>query len=548
MSVSANDIQLCMINPNNGKRMSDVKNLNFFTGQDIKVTLHSTEPWNWTTSGLMKFNVFHKDFGHAHVNEDKKPIKLQGSFYQFSEDHLVFQFGFVPIKSGIYKIVAKFDDMPVSNSPMMIEVHSESCSPLLDMSSVFDEVSLDDNRNFVVSDQFQDAEDDQDHIKRKDKLLKLQKAYESIKSIEVNHDKTNLKNVKDTRKLDDLTEKETRKRIVPFISERHDFVQDITTSYSSRSSTELSISKPLNKMSQSSGLTSLISNMSPNSFTDVKEWRQVFSIPRSGHAGMGIPIGICLLPNGKFVVSSKRAGSAVKMYNQDDGKFLKELTCNRSDFDQPSDMATLKNGDFAIRDESKVMIFNSSGNFLRTVWESKGVLRSYGLAVDKNNQLVCMIEGRLSAYLQFCDPEDPKKRLQSIDLENVIGLNKRRSSCRFLTYKNDKFYVTDLGRDKVYVVNAENGDVKEFGESGDGHGQFNDPAGVVVDDQGNMIVADSKNHRLCVFNSKRKFLGELKLSPPVRRPSSLLFDSENGFLYVLCLHGALSVVKYAPIC
>ena len=188
---------------------------------------------------------------------------------------------------------------------------------------------------------------------------------------------------------------------------------------------------------------------------------QVFSIPRTGHAGMGIPIGICLLPNGKFVVSSKRAGSAVKMYNQDDGKFLKELTCNRSDFDQPSDMATLKNGDFAIRDESKVMIFNGSGNFLRTVWESKGVLRSYGLAVDKNNKLVCMIEGRLSAYLQFCDPEDPKKRLQSIDLENVIGLNKRRSSCRFLTYKNDKFYVTDLGRDKVYVVNAENGDVKE---------------------------------------------------------------------------------------
>jgi len=546
MSVSANNIQLLVIDPNNGKQKSDVKNLNFFTGQDIKFTLHSTEPWNRTTSGLMKFNVFNKEFGH--INEDKKPIKLQGSFYKFSEDHLVFQFGFVPNKSGNYKIVAKFDGMPVSNSPMMIEVHSDSF-PLLDMSSVFDEISLDDNHNSIVSDQFQDAENEQeDHIKRKEKLLKLQKAYESIKSIEVSHDKTNLKNVKDTRKFDDLTEKDPRKRIVPLINERHDFVQDVTTSYSSRSSTELSISKPLNKMSQSSGLTSLISNMPPNSFTDVKEWRQVFSIPRSGHAGMGIPIGICLLPNGKFVVSSKRAGSAVKMYNQDDGKFLKELTCNRSDFDQPSDMATLKNGDFAIRDESKVMIFNSSGNFLRTVWESKGVLRSYGLAVDKNNKLVCMIEGRLSAYLQFCDPEDPKKRLQSIDLENVIGLNKRRSSCRFLTYKNDKFYVTDLGRDKVYVVNAENGDVKEFGESGDGHGQFNDPAGVVVDDQGNMIVADSKNHRLCVFNSKRKFLGELKLSPPVRRPSSLLFDSENGFLYVLCLHGALSVVKYAPIC
>ena len=41
MSVSANNIQLLVIDPNNGKQKSDVKNLNFFTGQDIKFIMNT---------------------------------------------------------------------------------------------------------------------------------------------------------------------------------------------------------------------------------------------------------------------------------------------------------------------------------------------------------------------------------------------------------------------------------------------------------------------------------------------------------------------------
>jgi len=531
MSLSADHIKL-LVNVPDDQLMSDLTNL-VPVGQDVKVTLNSSLPWTRSISNMMKFNVFHNDSGQEH---NDKPICLQDSSYNLSDDHLTFQFGFDAAKSGIYTIVAKFDNKNVTNSPMMIKVCSEQYPSLLDMSSVLDEISHDDNGNSVVTDQFKDAESDQDRIQKNEKLMKLRRAYESVKSIGVSSEEIWKKEV--PKKIDNTNESRTIRRI-PGIKERLDHGQDVSPNYSS--SRKLSVPKPLHEMSQASGSPN-ISFDPPKSFTDVKGWKEVFSIPRPG---LGCPIGICLLLNGKFVVSSKRE-SVVKMYNQDDGKFVKELTCNRSDFEQPSDMVALRNGDFAIREESKVMIFNSSGNFLRTVWESKGVLRSYGLAVDKNNKLVCMIESRVKAYLQFIDPEDPKKRIASIDLEDVIGKHKRGSLCRFLTYKDEKLYVTDLGRDKVYVVYV-NGDVKEFGESGEGPGQFSDPAGLVVDNQGNMIVADSKNHRLSLFNSKLKWLKDVKLSPQVNRPSSLLFDSGNGFLYVLCLHGNKSVIKYAPI-
>merc|ERR1719348_1110775 len=142
----------------------------------------------------MKFNVFHNDSGSGQEHNDK-PICLQDSSYNLSDDHLTFQFGFVAAKSGIYTIVAKFDNKNVTNSPMMIKVCSEQYSSLLDMSSVLDEISHDDNGISVVTDQFKDAESDQDRIQKNEKLMKLRRAYESVKSIGVSSEEIWMKEV-----------------------------------------------------------------------------------------------------------------------------------------------------------------------------------------------------------------------------------------------------------------------------------------------------------------------------------------------------------------
>ena len=53
--------------------------------------------------------------------------------------------------------------------------------------------------------------------------------------------------------------------------------------------------------------------------------------------------------------------------------------------------------------------------------------------------------------------------------------------------------------------------LKVFGGSGTGPGQFWDPAGLAVDDVGNMLVADSRNHRLQLIGQDRKWIRNVKV-------------------------------------
>ena len=52
-----------------------------------------------------------------------------------------------------------------------------------------------------------------------------------------------------------------------------------------------------------------------------------------------------------------------------------------------------------------------------------------------------------------------------------------------------------------------------FGSRGNKEGEFRDPAGLVVDDMGTMMVVDSRNHRLQLVENELAFVGLVKVSP-----------------------------------
>ena len=91
--------------------------------------------------------------------------------------------------------------------------------------------------------------------------------------------------------------------------------------------------------------------------------------------------------------------------------------------------------------------------------------------------------------------------------EDVIP-DKSKSRCRFLHCLNGKrVHIVDLGLDCVYVLSLKETVVRSFGSTGKKNGQFSDPAGLVSDQFGNTIIADSRNHRLQVksyFTRRRK--------------------------------------------
>jgi len=254
------------------------------------------------------------------------------------------------------------------------------------------------------------------------------------------------------------------------------------------------------------------------------------------------PIGMCLLQNRNIVVSSTY-DDKVRMFSSN-GQFLSLISVPKAPFTRPTDMVTLHSGQFVVRDDNKVIIFNPEGKFLRTLWQDKGQVKCYGLAQDKEGRVITIMETRnpKKTDLLFFDLGSGEL-VRKIEMEDIIS-DKARSKCRFLTYQLDKLYITDLGLDCVYILDPATISVKVFGVSGSGDGQFSDPAGLVVDRVGNIVVADSRNHRLCVYSQEGKFLCKVKLTPEARRPSGVVLDAENRELYVLNLHGREAMTKY----
>ena len=118
--------------------------------------------------------------------------------------------------------------------------------------------------------------------------------------------------------------------------------------------------------------------------------------------------------------------------------------------------------------------------------------------------------------------------------------NCRKSSCKFLGYNPAKeaLLIGDLGADLVYSYSVKKTTVRIIGRgSGSDWGQFNDPAGIITDDFGNVIVADSKNHRCQMFAKNRNFSAKLDFDRKIRRPSAVAVDHCDGnvFIYVLSL-------------
>ena len=71
-----------------------------------------------------------------------------------------------------------------------------------------------------------------------------------------------------------------------------------------------------------------------------------------------------------------------------------------------------------------------------------------------------------------------------------------------------------------------------FGGRGKSSGEFRDPTGIEVDGAGNMVVVDSRNHRLQVINSELEFVGFVASNNQFSRPMGIYFDFETRDLLV----------------
>jgi len=279
-----------------------------------------------------------------------------------------------------------------------------------------------------------------------------------------------------------------------------------------------------------------------------------------GNATLTCPIGLCILNNKNIAVASTFTDQ-VKIFSNS-GTFIKIVTPDVP-FNHPSDMLTLRSGEFAVRDDANIQFFTMKGKYVRSL-DTTYINKCYGMAEIEEGLIVTINENKGRAWRKGKVPDQNKleegtgmgetdllffnvetgQLVKRMEMAGII-LDKQRSKCRFLTTWQEKLLITDLGMDCIYTLDLATKGVAVCGKSGRGPGCFSDPAGLVVDRQGNWLVADSRNHRLCVYTGQGEWVGEVRLKPGAKRPSALAMDRDTGDVYLLNLQGKWALVRYS---
>lgn len=106
----------------------------------------------------------------------------------------------------------------------------------------------------------------------------------------------------------------------------------------------------------------------------------------------------------------------------------------------------------------------------------------------------------------------PSYSYQLIELVREIGDAGKRPAQRLLSEPRavalggDRIYIADTEANRVIVLDEEGKTLLTWGTKGPEPGQFRSPAGIAVDDQGDVYVADGGNSRIQVFSGTGTFL------------------------------------------
>ena len=90
---------------------------------------------------------------------------------------------------------------------------------------------------------------------------------------------------------------------------------------------------------------------------------------------------------------------------------------------------------------------------------------------------------------------------------------------------------------RISVFSPSGEKLRSFGTHGSGQGQFCNPCGITVDDEGNILVVDRENHHIQKFTAEGQFLaavgtkgkGQLQFS----YPTEVAFNTSNNKVYVV---------------
>src|ERR1043166_2641812 len=152
-----------------------------------------------------------------------------------------------------------------------------------------------------------------------------------------------------------------------------------------------------------------------------------------------------------------------------------------------------------------VLVLDRGGKVVRS-W-GKGMYKiPHSIRIDPQGNIWTVDSGS-SMILKFT-PQGEKLMEISVG-EQPAGRGATNGTSDIAFGPNGRIYISDgYGNARVLEYNTRGERVRQWGSHGTGPGQFNQPHGIAVDDQGIVYVADRNNARLQRFDLDGKYLGE----------------------------------------
>ncbi|MHC4574909.1 MAG: Ig-like domain-containing protein [Planctomycetota bacterium] len=145
------------------------------------------------------------------------------------------------------------------------------------------------------------------------------------------------------------------------------------------------------------------------------------------------------------------------------------------------------------------------------------------LAVDRQGNLYILCAGPGRSRVLICNDQLEVKQTITIDADNPRGI----------ALDQDKFYITDTGRNRILRYARDGSLDTSFGEnglvgrSGTGEGEFNQPWGIAVGREHKVYVTDSGNNRVQIFDANGKFLSQWRQTTKYDRRSNFVPQSSR---------------------
>jgi hypothetical protein len=152
-----------------------------------------------------------------------------------------------------------------------------------------------------------------------------------------------------------------------------------------------------------------------------------------------------------------------------------------------------------------VQVYDAKGKFLRS-W-GEGIGSAHHIKIDRDGNVWITDIGL--HVVQKYTPEG--KLLLTLGTKGEAGRDKKHfdKPTDVAFSPSGELYISDgYGNARVVHCDAQGNYLNEWGELGQGPGQFSIPHAIAVDSKGRVFVADRNNARIQVFDGKGKFLEE----------------------------------------